>query len=220
MKEIMFRGWFKDKDSSYTSNISLGTTPSIFIVPEGIRLCTDTNKTDRFFEDLIQEEFEWEHATCTVNGIRAFNPKEKLVWKCKRSFCVHSKTLEDILRANELTLATNNMFNAELLKYDTGCFTSRHQDQLGSYTCLLFINNSDAPAAEGGELVLYHRFGMGQTVVKPYELKEDTLAIFPTNLVHEVLPVTSGERYVLNLCAFPMPKYKQYIHKHRPGVKD
>ena len=155
------------------------------------------------FYQFIEEhsDINWKHADCTINGIRGYHPKSRLVFKCQDDIGFTCSLLDMFIQRNNL----ERVSEIDFLKYETGCFASKHIDRMGEYTCLLFPKGSNST---GGELILYFNPSKNEIITfKPYSIESDTLIIFPTNMEHEVLPVTSGERYVFKLGLATKPKH-------------
>jgi len=79
----------------------------------------------------------------------------------------------------------------ELLRYKKGYFYKLHIDKIASandrtLSCIIALNDD----YNGGEIAFFYR----KKIIK---LKRGSVLIFPSNFIypHEVLPITSGERY-------------------------
>lgn len=79
----------------------------------------------------------------------------------------------------------------ELLRYKKGYFYKVHTDKMAStndrtLSCIIALNQD----YDGGEIAFFYR----KKIIK---LKKGSILIFPSNFMypHEVLPITSGERY-------------------------
>lgn len=134
----------------------------------------------------------WRYAECTVNGVRQVHPGVRLVHKCQGAVTIHSTVLNHFLETN----CMEKVGDTDFLKYDKGCFAAAHVDRLGEYTCLVFPKQ--VAKSTGGELNLHVDVRSTVTFV-PHTYTIDTMIIFPANMEHEVLPVTSGERYVFKV---------------------
>jgi predicted 2-oxoglutarate/Fe(II)-dependent dioxygenase YbiX len=79
----------------------------------------------------------------------------------------------------------------ELLRYKKGYFYKLHIDKIASandrtLSCIIALNDD----YNGGEIAFFYK----KKIIK---LKRGSVLIFPSNFIypHEVLPITSGERY-------------------------
>lgn len=191
----------------YNSDYNPSTSPMFFKIDYfnfGILKGRDLQDFIDFMEDR-GKELTWRHGECTVNGVRRYHPESRIVWKCETIINILIKELDIFLYKNKLV----EVGPVEFLKYDTGCFASKHVDKMGEYTALLFPKEINST---GGELILYDTSKPnGKIVFKPYNLEHDTLVIFPAGMEHEVLPVTSGERYVFKIGLANKPKLS-YVH--------
>ncbi len=161
----------------------------------------------RSFDAFLQSGVAvgWAHAECTVEGVRKFHPDVRFVYKCQETVTLHSSALTAFMKANDL----EKVGPVDFLKYDAGCFAAKHVDRMGEFTCLVFPKMS---ASTGGELRLFA--DNGTVVVEPNKLVRDTMVIFSTNVEHEVLPVTSGERYVFKVgLAKAAPVHMERVHR-------
>jgi hypothetical protein len=160
-------------------------------------------------------DINWKHAECTINGIRAYYPDSRLVFKCQDNIGFSSSLLDIFTQRNNLGIVGE----VDFLKYETGCFASKHIDRMGEYTCLLFPKGSNST---GGELILYVNPEMNEIITfRPYSIEHDTIIIFPTGMEHEVLPVISGERYVfkVGLASIPKPIEHEIIFHENPNTE-
>lgn len=158
-------------------------------------------------------KLKWELAECTVDDVRAYHPESRIIFQCKNKIKILSPLLNSLLKMTNRQI--DGVFS--FLKYEKGCFTLKHTDRIGDYTCLIF------PAgykSTGGELVIYKD---GKEIVnfKHYNIEYDTIVIFPVGLEHEVLPVTSGERYVFKCSLSNIVKPEiTYVTRCCDGIKD
>lgn len=85
----------------------------------------------------------------------------------------------------------------KLLKYEKGDFFKDHVDQKVTdehlYTCLIFIHDDNL---KGGDLVLHDKDNTFRIVLEPSKLKYNLMVVYSIDLLHEVLPVEEGTRYV------------------------
>ena len=110
--------------------------------------------------------------------------------------------------SSHLGLELCNPASPSFLRYAPGDFLLPHRDGGGEHgdaefllrnlSVVLFLNGpDDIPPFAGGELVLlpFEDFGPGSGLV--IAAKAGRLVAFPPTMVHEVKPVTNGERYTV-----------------------
>lgn len=146
--------------------------------------------------DELIDENNWTNALCTVNGLRVYDDKVRKASIFNKELFTDSDDLYCFMISNALKY-TNGNNKIELIRYKEGEFTSKHIDRIGDFTCLIFPKNQKFT---GGELILYEE-GKPKKITKfnPENSNFVTMVIFPTGLMHEVLPVTSGVRYVYKI---------------------
>ncbi|MGV3523627.1 MAG: 2OG-Fe(II) oxygenase [Candidatus Sericytochromatia bacterium] len=96
-----------------------------------------------------------------------------------------------------------------LLRYRQGHFFKAHRDTFSHLpqglsqrriSVIVFLNSpAGTPAYSGGELMLYAFPGSkpGRMIGLPLEVTPGLMIAFPSDLMHEVRPVTEGERFSL-----------------------
>lgn len=122
-------------------------------------------------------------------------------------------------RLNELIPALESHFRVTLseceepqfLRYDVGGFFVAHQDggtglirserELRKVSVIIFLNRQtetgERGTYRGGSLVLHAHLISSEDERLPLACEPGTLAAFRSATTHEVLPVTSGERYTI-----------------------
>lgn len=157
-----------------------------------------TYQYEKYDENEDFENITFKLDDLELNNQRSVNIDIKNVYCSQISLFMNSETLNSILNKNYLV----KNGGIKLLKYSCGCFSSKHKDQFGDYTCLYF------PAKMifiGGELIFYdekfvsYENREGKFIFDPSNLEHDVLVIFSSSTFHEVLPVKSGIRYCLKL---------------------
>lgn len=176
-----------DKPLFYRLNDDQLTIKYISIKTKFVGLYYNFNQFLNENKDIIK----WKHSECKVAGVRGYHPESRIVFKCQDFLLFTSIVLENFIKENNLV----PIGQTDFLMYEELCFSIKHVDRMGAYTCLIFPHGYEST---GGELIIYDD---GKEIVnfKPYNLKSTTMVIFPSNMVHEVLPVTSGKRYVLKM---------------------
>lgn len=144
----------------------------------------------------------------------------------------HSKEYNYCVELLNKSMQTNTLFKSTYVmkditqplvtQYSEGDFYAKHVDSVNisglrtDHSMTLFL--SDPDEYEGGELILYH----GDT---EYKIKEPagTVVIYNTGLVHEVKPVTSGNRRVILMWAlsvFDDPMMREHVIDLGRGITD
>jgi len=114
----------------------------------------------------------------------------------ERTEKLRAKVWKALVRANHLTgdFSISSMEPLQLARYGKGDYYGQHLDigpgKARMRKLSVSIQLSDAQSYDGGDLVMW-----GHQV--PMERSRGTLVAFPSYLVHEVTPVTRGERYSL-----------------------
>ncbi len=109
---------------------------------------------------------------------------------------IYQRLRETLVRLNRQTFRFQlKRFSApEILRYEPGGFYAPHADlgtgETSSRKLSAVALLSPPESYTGGELVFYPRFD-------PCPRKQGTLFLFPTYLMHEVKPVSQGQRYTL-----------------------
>ena len=102
-----------------------------------------------------------------------------------------------------------------LLKYETGDFFKPQVDSQLSlthkYTCLLFVPYE---SYEGGDLLIKSHASYIQCYPSSYP-NSCTMVIFSNDMIHEVLPIIKGTRYVFKAPVYEiLNKSKSATHPH------
>lgn len=212
-----------ENDFMYSYNFSSSESPLFYKLDSdelNVR-CKNSNKRYTNFSKFIEDEnFKWKDAECTINGIRKYRPDVRKLNHCEDSFEIFCMTLSTFIKVNKLEIEGS----FDLLKYTAGSFSLTHTDRIGDFTCLFFLANSKHT---GGELVFYDTSKVssenltGRTCIDTSKFEFDTMVVFPVGMPHEVLKVTSGERYVLKgSLKLPYREPIIYISEVRTNVKD
>lgn len=187
-------------DFKYTTKLSKSDKPLFYRLNDDqltikyISIKIKFGKIYYNFDQFLNENkdiIKWKHCECTVAGVRDYHPDSRIVFKCQDFLLFTSIVLENFIKENNLI----PIGQTDFLMYEERCFSVKHVDRMGEYTCLIFPHGYEST---GGELIIYDD---GKEIVnfKPYNLKSTTMVIFPSSMIHEVLPVTSGKRYVLKM---------------------
>lgn len=144
-------------------------------------------------DEIFEDEGLWVPSTCTVDGFTIVDRNVRRSSKCVVRFTFIIDVVTNFCKINSLHIVGD----VELIRYVKDDFTSRHMDKQGDFTCLYFYRGQEFT---GGDLVLYDWYEPGGKIIfNASSLTKGTLVIFPTNMLHEVLPVTSGVRYCFKM---------------------
>lgn len=160
----------------------------------------------KFFFDKFKNLIEWKKSKATIEDVSSYRPDVREIYESQLSYSMYAISLQTLMRLNGL----QQISEIKILKYTKDCFVLPHTDRIGTHTCLFFPRVSNYT---GGELVFY--LNGTKKVIDTSRFKSDVIVVFPVNLQHEVLPVTSGERYVLKVSLLK-PEPEPIIWKSEP----
>lgn len=191
----------------YNCNIEKSDVPMFFEIVNNIIIIKYNNCIYHKFNNFLEQNkgiISWKLAECTINGIRNYHLDSRFLFKSEYNIFFTCSKLSQFMIINDLVFTGEQ----EFLKYEKGCFVKKHIDRMGEYTCLIFPSGYNST---GGELIIYKD---GKEIVnfKPYNIKYDNMIIFPAHMEHEVLKVTSGERYVFKV-GLATEQLKNHIRK-------
>ncbi len=201
--------------------------------------CNFTDITYYFNKYIINPEKEYmetetSHSTCRMNGVEKIRPDKRHSYTYSWKYILKSDKVNQFLESNKIRgldfftyegfCGTDYMSyksKFELIKYEKGGLFIKHKDKLygeptceyiHTHMCLLYPPVHLSPF-EGGDIIFYLKNDIGEEItrtIKPSEFTDWTFIIFERPTLHEVLPITKGERYV----------YKTQLYTKNPNYDD
>lgn len=142
-------------------------------------------------------EGKWENSLSVYKKeINTFRKSKQYTTQIKKGDWLYN-IVERCFSEYNIKLTTNSLFENQIIKYDVGGFIAKHNDvsrydESGKKTDRVYVLN----------IVLNQNFGGGDFVWYDKQKNKQFLdkssgigAIFKTNELHEVTPVTEGTRY-------------------------
>ena len=140
---------------------------------------------------------------CHGRGIDEAIRDSKVGWFPSGSW-IDNLLLSYVFRTNRLNEWNFNLDNAEKVqftRYEKDDFYIWHRDSnIDSETqrkISITVQLSDYSSYEGGEFQIQDCWGQGEAVIPEEGKQRGSIIIFPSFLLHQVTPVTSGVRYSL-----------------------
>jgi SM-20-related protein len=145
----------------------------------------------------------------TVRKTTSFHPSDETLSRIHQRLLAQKSALE-----THFGLSLTDCEQPQFLRYESGDFFVRHQDgnteqlefdhlRIRRISLIVFLNDHAVEPAEncysGGALNLYDKDNMPPDGPAPFPLFGETglLVAFVAETMHEVAPVTSGERFTI-----------------------
>jgi PKHD-type hydroxylase len=112
-----------------------------------------------------------------------------------------SKLTSFVVRRNEIHFKYPNLYYTndwELLRYGPGDFFKRHHDRISEQhgpfvSAVVYLQNQEE--FEGGQTLFYNDHSTSSTFT--IDQKKGYVVLYPSNIYHEVTPLTKGTRLTL-----------------------